>query len=114
MASLPNHSAHLQQQHHIQLQQRQSPHQLYQHGNSNSPDFDDTSPNHQGQLHHTSGSDTSQFRQGGGDLEVEENSEWGLTKAGKRRQRLPLACQVCRKKKVPQFYFDEMKYLTSM
>jgi len=31
---------------------------------------------------------------------TEINPEWGLTKAGKTRQRLPLACQVCRKKKV--------------
>ena len=37
----------------------------------------------------------------GMDDNSENGAEWGLTKAGKKRQRLPLACQVCRKKKVP-------------
>ena len=28
------------------------------------------------------------------------DKDWGFTKAGKKRQRLPLACQMCRRKKV--------------
>jgi len=80
-----------QQQHHSPL------HQLYQSGSS--PDFEGPSPGNIDHVHHTPGSDTP--GQGGdGRLDSQGNSEWGLTKAGKKRQRLPLACQVCRKKKV--------------
>jgi len=35
---------------------------------------------------------------------VRVNKEWGLTKAGKARQRLPQACIACRKKKIKCMY----------
>lgn len=52
---------------------------------------------------------------------VRVNKEWGLTKAGKARQRLPQACIACRKKKIKCMYvinlpsyisFDEQEAAT--
>ena len=101
MTSLPGQSQ-LQHQERQERQPRQqftfpqpnsTDHQFYPSGPS--PDFDGASPtrNH--------ASSTPQKREGGGSSgRKSETQEWGLTKAGKKRQRLPLACQVCRKKKV--------------
>ena len=109
MATLPSHS-HLQYQERQsrhspqqkqhpspQQQQRHSPHhQFFQNGSS--PEFEGSSPT--GERKHK-GSSSPQHSEGGGRSHRDsENPEWGLTKAGKKRQRLPLACQVCRKKKV--------------
>jgi hypothetical protein len=86
-----------QQQHQIPTQ-RQSPHHtLYQTGSS--PDFDTLSPGNRASLQPTTSGSENTMQNTGMD-DNSENSEWGLTKAGKKRQRLPLACQVCRKKKV--------------
>jgi hypothetical protein len=52
-----------------------------------------------------SGGSESSMQNGRKSKNAEDNPEWGLTKAGKKRQRLPLACQVCRKKKAWTCYF---------
>lgn len=133
MASLPSHSSQLQhqdRQHQWHQQQQhpqhlspqnllQSPHQLYPSGSS--PNFDGTSPIARDQLHQRSGSENTR---GGGvgrnrqddDDEDDDatNAEWGLTKAGKKRQRLPLACQVCRKKKVLSIFENFSSFCSSI
>lgn len=104
MASMPGHrstaSTSTSSQHQQQQQQKKkygherpggSVHQLY--GRSH---------DHDGQSSSTGGPETSP--QSGQKVKMDEGSpEWGLTKAGKKRQRLPLACQVCRKKKVAYY-----------
>src|SRR2546430_17475891 len=85
-----------QQRHFSSQQQRHSSHRpLCQSGSS--PDFEGPSPRNREQLRQSSSSETTAH---GSAIDAELNPEWGLTKAGKKRQRLPLACQVCRKKKV--------------
>ena len=42
---------------------------------------------------------------------VRVNKEWGLTKAGKARQRLPQACIACRKKKIKCMYVIQVPNL---
>ena len=42
---------------------------------------------------------------------VRVNKEWGLTKAGKARQRLPQACIACRKKKIKCMYVSSVPIL---
>jgi hypothetical protein len=111
MTSLPSHSQ-LQHKHqdpqqrpnHEQFSPQQQRHLLHGqlYGAESLVDLDGTSPGARDRVPQTSGLDSTPRNNGGGRRrESEPSPEWGLTKAGKRRQRLPLACQVCRRKKVP-------------
>lgn len=112
MTSLPSLSQ-LQHPHHG-LQHRQNGHlfspqqqshlfhgQLY--GAESLLELDGTPPGMRDHLAQATGLDTTHSgnNSDGRRRESDGKPEWGLTKAGKRRQRLPLACQACRKKKVP-------------
>lgn len=101
MTSSPGHPQlqHRERQQHAppQLQQYSPHHQFYQSGFSS--DFDGGSPTRGEKSNQPWGTPQKGVGEGNGRRES-DTQEWGLTKAGKKRQRLPLACQVCRKKKV--------------